>query len=70
MEYPFGDIKPLNPNQYEKNSLNPCFSGISFRSDCYALFRTLFNDVLILVLVEYPFGADAKKWVLNGKPES
>ena len=55
VEYPFGQAARLNLSLEINDSLNPSFSGISFRTLKKALLQRTIG-VLILLLVEYPFG--------------
>ena len=51
---------PLQSVQYNlQRCLNPCFSGGWSRSEVYACAEAVFDDVLILVLVEDGLGAQA-----------
>ena len=56
MEYPFGPSFAADVLDEQIQSLNPSFSGISFRTARASYRKVLTSFVLILLLVEYPFG--------------
>jgi len=56
VEYPFGPSFAADVLDEQIQSLNPSFSGISFRTARASYRKVLTSFVLILLLVEYPFG--------------